>query len=252
MKNHPIRLFIMHFSSHLLWLCTLMLTIIPWGLSAQPPILLELFTSQSCEDCPKADALVEHITQKNPHIITLSCPVDYWNYSGWKDTLSRGFCTKRQVSYSTTIAPQRTLNTPEFIINGRETLKGNDVFKLSNLLARTKTPIAPISLDYLDEDRLHIRIPAMKLGAHKAKITLLLYGPSQTVAIRGGVLRGKKVTYTHPVQTIDILHPAWEGDAVDTTINLGKERMERARGAVVLVHKGQRSTGKILALGHIQ
>jgi len=51
------------------------------------PILLELFTSQGCSSCPPADALLGQYSKK-PGVIALSFAVDYWNYLGWRDTLS--------------------------------------------------------------------------------------------------------------------------------------------------------------------
>ena len=52
-----------------------------------PKAVLELFTSQGCSSCPPADALLAELG-KRPGYVTLSYSVDYWNYLGWRDTLS--------------------------------------------------------------------------------------------------------------------------------------------------------------------
>ena len=61
--------------------------------------VLELFTSQGCSSCPPADALLAELAKK-PGIVTLSYSVDYWNYLGWRDTLSSAANSDRQREYA--------------------------------------------------------------------------------------------------------------------------------------------------------
>jgi hypothetical protein len=52
---------------------------------ADPRAVIELFTSQGCSSCPPADKLLGELA-KDPSVIALSMPIDYWDYLGWKDT----------------------------------------------------------------------------------------------------------------------------------------------------------------------
>jgi len=61
------------------------------GLTSKPKIVLvELFTSEGCSDCPPADELLRRIDRKQTSagklIVGVSEYVTYWNYLGWSDT----------------------------------------------------------------------------------------------------------------------------------------------------------------------
>jgi len=66
---------------------------------ADPRAVVELFTSQGCSSCPPADRILGELA-KDPSIIALSMPIDYWDYLGWKDTLADARFSARQQAYS--------------------------------------------------------------------------------------------------------------------------------------------------------
>src|SRR5450631_997255 len=66
---------------------------------ADPRAVVELFTSQGCSSCPPADKIIGELA-KDPSIIALSMPIDYWDYLGWKDTLADSRFSARQKAYS--------------------------------------------------------------------------------------------------------------------------------------------------------
>src|SRR5258708_12704749 len=66
---------------------------------ADPRAVVELFTSQGCSSCPAADKIIGELA-RDPNVIALSLPIDYWDYLGWKDTLADSPFTPRQKAYS--------------------------------------------------------------------------------------------------------------------------------------------------------
>jgi hypothetical protein len=58
------------------------------GAQAGPRAVVELFTSQGCPSCPPADELLTKLA-RDPDLIALLMPVDYFDQPGWKEKLSR-------------------------------------------------------------------------------------------------------------------------------------------------------------------
>src|SRR5512134_816123 len=83
---------------------------------AEPKAVLELFTSQGCSSCPPADALLAELGKK-PDYVTLSYSVDYWNYLGWRDTLSSAANSDRQRDYARMRGDGRVY-TPQIVVDG--------------------------------------------------------------------------------------------------------------------------------------
>ncbi len=89
-------------------------------------VVLELFTSQGCSSCPRADEILKNVknTEDNSKVITLSYHVDYWNYIGWKDPFSKRAYTEKQQQYGQKFYSNR-IYTPQMVVNGKEHFVGS-------------------------------------------------------------------------------------------------------------------------------
>src|SRR5690606_9181351 len=90
--------------------------------SDRPLGVVELFTSQGCNSCPPADEFFAELAA-NPDLVALAYHVDYWDYLGWRDTLSRKENTERQFDYMRAFN-NRSVYTPQAVINGRAHVNG--------------------------------------------------------------------------------------------------------------------------------
>ncbi len=106
--------------------------------SITAPVILELFTSEGCSSCPRADKLLSEIARENPtHVALLSEHVDYWNYLGWKDPNSAKVFTSRQTDYCRRLA-LKSIYTPQLVIAGVGQCVGSDKGEAVNLLHRAQ------------------------------------------------------------------------------------------------------------------
>jgi hypothetical protein len=101
------------------------------GTRAAPPVpvLVELFTSEGCSDCPPADGVLEKFTSGQPiggaEIIGLGEHVDYWDRLGWKDRFSSAALTHRQQQYQARFHTD-SIYTPQMVVDGTAQVVGSD------------------------------------------------------------------------------------------------------------------------------
>src|SRR5437763_3986891 len=128
---------------------------------ADPRAVVELFTSQGCSSCPPADRILGELA-KDPSVIAVSLPIDYWDYLGWKDTLAESRFTARQKAYSQ-MRGDREVYTPQVVVNGAVHVLGSDREGIEDAAIRTKTEAGvmsvPVSIKLADK-QLNIAVSA--------------------------------------------------------------------------------------------
>src|ERR1700693_4008574 len=102
------------------------------------PVLVELFTSEGCSNCPVADGLLARLVEEQPvegaEIVALEQHVDYWNRLGWIDPYSSPGFTQRQSLYSDAFGLD-TVYTPQMVIDGRTEFVGSDETRAREAIA---------------------------------------------------------------------------------------------------------------------
>lgn len=96
--------------------------------SKRTPVVVELFTSEGCSDCPPAEALLAQLNRMQPvagaRIIALEQHVDYWDQQGWRDPFSSSKFTDRQNSYAF-LFHNASVYTPQMVVDGRAEFVGS-------------------------------------------------------------------------------------------------------------------------------
>ncbi|MGH9560656.1 MAG: DUF1223 domain-containing protein [Terracidiphilus sp.] len=95
--------------------------------SKRVPVVVELFTSEGCSDCPPADALLNNLETRasvpGVEVIAIEEHVDYWNHDGWVDPFSSASWTMRQQDY---VAKLKTTEyTPQMVVDWRQQFVGS-------------------------------------------------------------------------------------------------------------------------------
>lgn len=211
------------------------------------PIVVELFTSQSCSSCPPADALVQTLMDNDENIIVLACHVDYWNHLHWKDDLSHAFCTKRQKNYEVNIL-NRQVFTPQVLVNGTHSATGSVPFQVSSALNRAKqNPLLKVDISQTNTDKeLQINLPKALQDKDNLFMSLVVIDTSlKSREIKRGENRGKTLTYRDTVSALrDGKLPNKVAEfKIDDMRKTSDERL------AILIHNGQ--GGPIIAAGKI-
>ena len=95
---------------------------------ARVPVLLELFTSEGCSSCPRADAFVLRLLAEQPvegvETIALFEHVDYRNRLGWRDPFPDPLFSARLKAHAPLAAGR--IYTPQVVVAGSFAVPGND------------------------------------------------------------------------------------------------------------------------------
>ncbi|WP_265501080.1 DUF1223 domain-containing protein [Paracoccus beibuensis] len=179
--------------------------------SASLPVVVELFTSQGCSSCPPADAMLTMLAGKED-VLPLSFHVDYWDYLGWADSFARPEFTDRQHDYASAVG-ERSVYTPQMIVDGQDTAVAPGPAQLMGLIDAHRYAPALLSVqrEPTAEGELIELMPLSDLGGG-VDIALVRYAPKREVRVKAGENRGRVVTYSNVVLSLEHLS-RWDGRA---------------------------------------
>lgn len=213
------------------------------------PIVLELFTSQSCSSCPPADALIHHLS-KRENVIALSCHVTYWNHLSWKDSFSREFCSQRQSSFSA-YRGSNSRFTPELLVNGHKSMVGSKAYMIEAALKELNGELGRVTFAE-SIDGIDIKIPLSEtISSSHILVSAVYFAHDQEVHMGRGENSGLTVTYTNPVsEIVPLAYSNQPNDPSQLRATILKQDIpQNQKGVAILIQDRRAPYGPILAAG---
>jgi len=167
------------------------------------PVLVELFTSEGCSDCPSADALLAKLDAQpfpGARAIVLSEHVDYWNHGGWTDPYSSHSYSERQSAYDNHFGLS-SVYTPQMVVDGTQEFVGSDVRRaraaLEKAEAGVKIPVRISHLRFGTGRELQATVEAGPLpeSSHKAGVFVVVALDRVESAVARGENAGRHLTH---------------------------------------------------------
>jgi hypothetical protein len=205
---------------------------------ADPRAVVELFTSQGCSSCPPADKIIGELA-KDPGVIAMSMPIDYWDYLGWKDTLADSRFSARQKAYSR-MRGDRDVYTPQAIVNGSTQVIGSDRDSIEHAINTTENGVmsVPVTMTVAGK-QINVSVAASKVpSVTHGEVWICGISKAVPISIGRGENRGREITYHNVVRNL-LKVGDWNGAPASWSVPLENLSSEGVDGAVVYVQDGR-------------
>jgi hypothetical protein len=208
------------------------------AVAAQRPVVVELFTSLGCSDCPPADALLARISGADRDVLALDLHVTYWNDASWSDPYALRGADALQSAYAA-LRGGAEVYTPEAVVDGGRPFVGSDAGEMASAIARAEARIAaeafiPASIGG-GAAGLTVSIGS---GSGAGAVWLFGFSPMQRTSVPAGENAGATVSEVNVVSSITRLGE-WQGRPLRFEVR----PPSGARFAVIV----QQASGAVLA-----
>ncbi|MFP4314478.1 MAG: DUF1223 domain-containing protein [Alphaproteobacteria bacterium] len=203
------------------------------------PVVVELFSSQACLFCPKADEYLNRLSKKE-NVIALACHVDYYDVR--EGSLAQPFCTQRQNQYSHSLRSGPRY-TPQMILNGRYDVIGHKTAQVDKAFSdAARNGLQKIRIQKLDDNTFRLSMPQIDKGQYAIWVALILKPAERE--IQQGKNRGQNITYQNIVNSL-ASPMIWSGDPDE--LDLSAE-LDDSHEKIVVMAQNQ-IDGHIMAAG---
>lgn len=218
------------------------------------PVLLELFTSEGCSDCPSADKLLETLDRSQPiegaELIVLSEHVDYFNSAGWSDPWSSAANTARQANYEKQFRLGSSY-TPQLVVDGQIELVGSDAVTAREAIRKAiRRPKLPVSVSVQERKRdrlaLHLEVPALPEESSGITVFVALADNQDQSRVTGGENGGRTLSHVAVVRALGAVGTASRSEAFSKDVKLPLKAGMGMSGLRVVAFLQDKNSGRIL------
>jgi hypothetical protein len=222
---------------------------------ARTPVLLELFTSEGCSDCPPADRLLEALDRTQPiagaELIVLSEHVDYWNRLGWVDRFSAPQFSARQTDYCQRLHAGGPY-TPQLVVDGRAQLVGsNGAQAKAAIEAAAREPRIAMTISAATRDgrrvTAHVAVAAGQgLKSRSADLYLAVADARAESQVKRGENAGRELAHVAVVRALARIGSLKTAEGFSKDVSVTAPADAGANGLRVVVFLQEPNGGKVL------
>jgi len=223
------------------------------------PVLVELFTSEGCSDCPPADALLEKLDRSQPvpraELIVLSEHVDYWDDIGWKDPYSCHAFSLRQADYARRFRLDSAY-TPQMVVDGTAQFVGSDerraiqVIENATKLEKVRVAISSIHLEGGNTLAVHVEtgLLASSASSNSANVLVALADESDQSNVRRGENAGRTLKHVSVVRSLTQVGTIDRGGTFSRDMKVSTESANQRNLRIIAIVQ-ESGVGRVLGVG---
>ena len=221
---------------------------------SREPVLVELFTSEGCGNCPPADKYLAYLERQQPvagaDVITLGYHVDYFNDRGWKDAFSAAEYTRRQNLYAMRLGAE-SIYTPQMVVDGKMQFVGSDAGRANESIAGAVRSSKPSFTAKLNGKTAEISFAGF--DRHDVATVVLATAEDGLVSdVKAGNNKGKKLPHVSVVRNLKAVGKVPEKATEYTgSIELPSDPAWKAENVRYIVYAQEDQSGRIIAVGRV-
>ena len=219
------------------------------------PVVVELFTSEGCSDCPPADVFLRALDSTQPvagvQLIVLSEHVDYWDDQGWRDPFSSHAFSLRQESYVQRLHLASPY-TPQMVVDGSFEFVGsnrgraNQAFEKARALSKISVRISSVKIEN-GSLQAHVETDPVPGKAEVFVALLLEHAQSQVLRGENG---GHRLEHVAVARSLTNVGRTAKGEAFSKDVSLAENSSDALYRLVAFVQEP--SQGRILGAAMVR
>ncbi|PTL84095.1 DUF1223 domain-containing protein [Vitiosangium sp. GDMCC 1.1324] len=206
------------------------------------PVLVELFTSEACDNCPSKEELLARLAKTQPvagvELIPLAFHMDAYDGLGWKDRFGLPDATQRQRRYNA-VHNHGKLFAPHMVVDGVRSFLANEEQARAQVTEASHLRKAPVRLTARTEkNELVLEVHLDAKPEQDVEVWAALVEDGLSTKVTAGPNKGRTLIHAATVRTWAVLPPpASEANGFTTQARLRLEpawKRERMRVVVAL------------------